>query len=207
MFKSVLISLLVISTVWLLALFQPSNVYADSDTNVDPQPESTVQANSVAISHKQVTTKLVPNVAASTINDAAQVYNETIKIVGSTLNIQLSDIHIAWLDFKDNQALHKQLKAQPKTIYALYNNFTDSFQRADVTIGYDINELSKIKHATLINMNNSLTILPLGKYTDSQLRTAWKKVNYAKPVQHILEVHHLNPANAVESAEIFVTYK
>lgn len=195
MFKSVIISLLVVTTVWLFALFQPQNVYADlNEPNTERESISSINQQTAEINANHLATR-------------SDTQIEIINISGTKLNIQLSDIKIAWQQFKENQALHKQLSVQPKAIYVLYNNFTDSFQQADVTIGYDVNELSQDNPSTLINLSSRLSILPSGRYTEQQIQAAWQQVDYGKPLKYILEVHNLNPTNTVESTKMFVAYK
>lgn len=190
LFNSILTTCIIVAAVWFIALSQSSFAFAAADQEQKITTTTTVKKSS----------PVAPQ--AETIKKA-----EVLHIAGITQKIHLVDIQKLWQKFTDRSTLHKQLKQKPQQVYVLYKALADNYQVADVTIGYNINELRKFNDHISVNTAHYENLLPPKPYTEQEISKAWKKINFRQKVDYILEVHNLNNKGDVTTTELFVSYK
>jgi hypothetical protein len=189
--NSILTSFVIVFAFWACALFQSDIAHAISHNNVLPP----------YINEDKQNTELPIS------SNNTQLKNDIIHISGLKKHIRLVDIKLLWQQFNNNKTLHKHLKQQPMKVYVLYSSLSKNYQKADVLIGYDINELDQFDEHVSVNTHQNFALLPKAKYTEQQLAGAWNKINYSTPIEYILEVHTLNQAGETTSAQMFISYK
>lgn len=203
LFNSILTSLVIVAIFWGAALFQTNIAHAFETEKTSP-----VLAEEVKIKEaKKEVKKKQTSTTIAQISKADTKDPETIHIAGIHQRIELADIHFLWQKFSDRPELHKHLKHRPKKVYVLYQNINKNYQQAEVTIGYDINELSKFTKHYSINTSQYTALLPAKKYDKKQLSEAWGKMNHHKAKEYVLEVHTLDKAGDVITSQVFVSYK
>lgn len=130
-----------------------------------------------------------------------------IHISGLQQQIMLKNVDQIWQTFSTMSALNQSLKQQPKKVYVLYGSFSKNYQKANVTIGYDINELTKFDRHYSVNISEFKPLLPAKHFEDGQLAKAWDKIDYNKKVNAVLEIHTLAKSGKPQSTQILVSYK
>lgn len=136
-----------------------------------------------------------------------QVEPELIKLAGIKQHIKLQDIKILWGRFNEATELHNKLKSQPKKIYVAYQKISNNYQEADVTIGYNINEITEFNNVYSVDTSEQEILLPKKQYNEIALAEAWEKINYSKNIHHILEIHSLDFAGKTTATQMFVSYQ
>lgn len=199
LFNSILTSLVIVAIFWGAALFQTNIAHAFEPEKTSPTLTKEVKTKEMVKKQKSTT---IAQISKANIQKA-----ETIHIAGIHQRIELADIHFLWQKFSDRPELHKHLKHRPKKVYVLYQNINKNYQQAEVTIGYDINELSKFTKHYSIDTSQYTVLLPASKYDKKQLSEAWGKMNHHKAKEYVLEVHTLNKAGDVITSQVFVSYK
>ncbi|KPZ70339.1 hypothetical protein AN944_02411 [Shewanella sp. P1-14-1] len=193
LFNSILTSVLIVILVWGAALFQSPD--ANALIQASPQPNKSITSNTIE-----------PTSVDSNSTPAIKV-NQQINIAGIRQNIAIADIHQLWQTFNDQAELHASLVVQPTKVFVLYSAMTNSFERADVTIGYDVKELKQHPNTYSIDTKNGDIILPEHPYTAAQLATAWEKIDYSKTVNFVLETHFLDNSGNATSTTMLVSYQ
>lgn len=202
--NSIITSILIVALVWGGVLFLNSNANAivqQTTQNVKTIVAESTEAAAVTPLNSDKDQTAAPQ---EPVNNTFK--NQQLKIAGIQKNIALTDIHQLWLTFNSQSKLHDSLKVQPTKVYVLYSGITDSFQQADVTIGYDIKELKQHSNPFNLDMRHSEVILPAKPYTAAQLATAWEKIDYSKSVNFVLETHSLNKSGNTTSTTMLVSY-
>jgi hypothetical protein len=194
LFNSILTSFLILATFWGVALFQGKIAHAI-------QPHKVIQ-------EAQDEVKKTNEVKEQTVlNLAEAVKPEYIHIAGIRQYIELADIQPLWQKFNKHTELHKHLKQQPKKVYVLYQRISKNYQQAEVTIGYDINEMRQFDKHYSIDISHNAVLLPAKKYNKTQLSEAWEKIDYKKMKEYVLEVHTLNQTGETTATQVFVSYQ
>jgi hypothetical protein len=191
LFNSIFTSFIIVATVWGVALFQGKIAHAI-------QPKKVIQT--VQNEAKEVK-------EPSIVNLTKAVQPESIHITGIRQQIELADIQLLWQKFSDRAELHKHLKHQPNKIYVLYQKVSENYQQAEVTIGYDTNEMTQFDKHYSIDISHNAVLLPANKYDKKQISDAWGKINYQKIKEYVLEVHTLNKFGETTTTQVFVSYQ
>lgn len=213
LFPSVIVTFIVVYAFWALALFQSEIAHA-----IEPEVKTAeflatpTEATMATPSEVQVAAPVAQSKPAVVFTpqpaqEKPAVNSSTIRISGLKNHIRLKDIGQLWQRFDEATQLHQRLKGQPKKVYVLYENIGKHYQSADVVIGYNVDELSRFEEAYSIDLHRNKGILPTGQYSDQQLASAWKKINYSRKLGYVLEVHTLNQDGGVVSTQMFVSYK
>ncbi len=194
LFNSVLTSFFIVAIFWGVALFQGQIAHAIQPQKISQGPRSEVkEINGVKEQTVFISTKAVKP--------------ESIHITGIRQHVELADIQMLWQKFNSNTELHKQLKHHPNKVYVLYQKISQSYQQAEVTIGYDITEMRQFDKHYSIDISQKSVLLPSNKYDETQLSEAWKKIDYQKVKEYVLEVHTLNQSGETTSTQVFVSYQ
>ena len=191
LFNSILTSLVVVALFWGAALFQ-SNIAA-AFVGKDDAVEVNVVAN-----------KAKPQV---TVESSKVVALSVQTISGVTEQLLLADILQLWQQFNADSELHNKLTNQPNKVYVYYRGFSNNYQQANVTIGYDVALLQKPRLPVVIDTQEQEILLVAGEHGEAELAAAWNQIDYQALPQHVLEVHSLNPAGETTSTQLFVSYK
>lgn len=191
LFNSILTSFIIVTTFWGVALFQGKIAHAI-------QPKKILQG---------VQSEVKKVKEPSIINLTKAVKPESIDITGIRQQIELADIQLLWQKFSDRAELHKHLKHQPNKVYVLYQKISENYQHAEVTIGYDTNEMTLYDKHYSIDISHNAVLLPANKYDKKQLYDAWGKINHQKIKEYVLEVHTLNKSGETTSTQVFVSYQ
>ena len=190
-FNSILTSFIIVATFWGVALFQGKIAHAI-------QPKKIIQG---------VQSEVKKVKEPSIINLTKAVKPESIDITGIRQQIELADIQLLWQKFSDRAELHKHLKHQPNKVYVLYQKISENYQHAEVTIGYDTNEMTLSDKHYSIDISHNAVLLPANKYDKKQLSDAWGKINHQKIKEYVLEVHTLNKSGETTTTQVFVSYQ
>lgn len=189
--NSILTSLVVVVLFWGCALFQ-SNIAA-AFVSKDDAVEIDVVAN-----------KAKPQEIVESHTVAAL---DSTTISGVTEQLLLANIPQLWQRFNADSKLHNKLTNQPNKVYVLYRGFSNNYQQANVTIGYDVTLLNEALHPVVIDTRDQAILLVADQYSEAQLAAAWNKIDYQASLQYVLEVHSLNPAGETTSTQLYVSYK
>lgn len=190
-FYSMFTTFFIVILFWSLAVFQTNIAQAFEQKNV----EITFNKNNEI--------EQISNITEETKRGKSQ----PIKLAGIKEHIKLQDIKILWDRFNEATELHNNLKSQPKKIYVVYQKVSNNYQEADVTIGYNIDAISKFNNAFSVDISEQEILLPKKQYSDIALAEAWEKINYSKNIHHILEVHSLDLAGKTTATQMFVSYQ
>ena len=191
LFNSILTSFILVATFWGVALFQGKIAHAI-------QPKKNIQ---------EVQNE-VKKVAVQPVIKLTETVNpDSIHIAGIRQYIELADIQLLWQKFNERSELHKHLKQQPNKVYVLYQKISKDYQQAEVTIGYDINEMTQFDKHYSIDISHNAILLSENKYDKKQLSDAWEKINYQKIKEYVLEVHKLNQTGETTATQVFVSYQ
>lgn len=188
LFNSILTSFIIVATFWGLALFQGKIAHAI-------QPQKIIQEVQKEVKEPSI------------VNLTKAVKPESIDITGIRQQVELADIQLLWQKFNNSTKLHKHLKYQPKKVYVLYQKISKDYQQAEVTIGYDINEMTQFNKHYSIDISHNSVLLPENKYDKTQLSDAWEKINHQKIKEYVLEVHALNQQGETTTTQVFVSYQ
>jgi len=206
--QSILVSLIICFVFWGGAFFQSEVAQAfsfDSTSNKNAVIERKNELEKVksTVESLQKTEKIEEKSPINEVNNSKRIFN----ISGLTQHQSLNQINHLWQEFNDSNYLHKRLIKQPKVVYVLYRGFSENYQEATITIGYDLSTIDKSTNKIEINLNNYNTILPRKNYPNEQIIQGWEKINYSQGVEAVLEIHHMARANQPESAQLLVVYK
>ncbi|MBE0370384.1 hypothetical protein [Pseudoalteromonas aurantia] len=188
LFSAIFTSVIIVVLFWGLALFQGNNAAAQ-EINLSPSTQI-----------------IARNKVATIDNKSDKIAPDTIRIAGVRKRIPLHNIGQLWQHFNQHSTLHQALKKAPQKVYVLYSALSNNYQQADVVIGYDIISLSQFDKPYTIDTHQYTELLPVDKYTETQLTNAWKEIDYSKKVAYVLEVHALNLSGKTTSTQVFVSY-
>ncbi|KZN43576.1 hypothetical protein N474_20150 [Pseudoalteromonas luteoviolacea CPMOR-2] len=192
--SSILVSGVIVLSVWGVALLQPTQAVAltkqKSPTLNNEQTQAAIEGTSATSKRHNLTTK----------------HLNKIIIQGNTANIATSDVTRLWQDFSDNERLNGNLKKAPNAVYVYYRNFSANFDSATVTIGYPVGNLTKPSATTTIASADYHPLLSRKKYTQKQLEEAWQAIDYRRNIQHVVEVHYLSENGDTTATEMLIRY-
>ena len=133
--------------------------------------------------------------------------DEIINISGITERLPLSALDSLWLQFDKASQLHGKLKRTPNKVYVVYRDFSDNFDRAKITIGYDVSQLKRGITDEKINLSALKPLLAKQSYSMTELKAGWEQVNYGPSLNRVVEIHTLNSKGKTIASELFVAYK
>lgn len=189
--NSIITSFIIVAVLWGGALMQLPEANAIEHKDIK---------KNIAIEEAKVN-KPIANVMA--IKDVQNITH----ISGLQQQIMLKNVDLLWKTFSTMSALNQSLKQQPKKVYVLYDSFSKNYQKANVTIGYDINELTKFDRHYSVNINEFKPLLPAKHFEDGELAKAWDKIDYNRKVNAVLEIHKLDKTGKPQSTQMLVSYK
>jgi predicted transcriptional regulator YdeE len=195
LFPSLITSFVIVSVIWIIAIFQPNAALA----NDDPKVSTTQSKQAPPIKYKKKT-------LAKAKNNLPHFNFENVQISGVSQNISLNQLPSLWQEFNENKTTQSSLKKNPSKVYVYYRDFSSDYESGKVSIGYDIKELKEPRNNISLPLIHFLPLLSKGKYDDLQLQQAWEKIDYRKNVTAIVEVHYLNADSSVNNSELFVSY-
>lgn len=191
LFWSILSSFIILVVFWSVALFQSNIAIAFEERTI----ENTITNEQLLNNTRK-------------IDKAKQEQLTKISVSGIKQEIALNQINKLWQQFNNDEHLHRQLKKQPAKIYVVYQKLSDNYQKALVTIGYDIQIIDRDNTiVTQLNTQDLLILKPLKKYTDSELTEAFEKINYSKPIDYILEIHSLDLSGETIASQLLIAYQ
>ncbi len=189
--SSIFTSFIIVTVFWGLTLFQGNIANAIQTQSISESASNTLdKINRTAVTKAPKITTIEP-----------------VHIAGIKQRIELNDIQKLWQQFNSQSELHNTLKDQPKKVFVLYNALSKNYQQADVIIGYETNELTRVENPYSIDISHHSVLLPAKKYSELQLANAWEKINYSKVINYVLEVHSLNTVGETTSIQLSVSYK
>ena len=196
LFQSVIMSFFVILIFWGLAALQPNFALASESNEVGLEKS---KGGLLLKSNEKTLTKPV---GSSTDLPGAEV-----QISGVSQYIVLNEVSTLWDEFNHHEVLQNSLKKNPTKVYVLYRDFTRTYEKATVTIGYNSQDVKLQINNIYLPSKKLSPLLTKGKYTEAQLRLAWEKIDYRKRVVNVLEIYDLDSDNLISSSEIFVSYE
>ncbi|WP_133405320.1 hypothetical protein [Parashewanella tropica] len=150
-------------------------------------------------------TNKAANKSASSNNTSAYT---TQAISGLTERVKLLELPSFWADFRKSKAATSQLSKNPSKVFVLYKNISSDFSEATVTIGFDVKEVKNAIGNTPLPPSSAVQqLLPKGKYTNTQLIQGWSKIDYARPIESVVEINYLNSKAEPEATQLFVQYR
>ena len=183
--NALIVSAIITTSIWLVAVFQPG----------------TAQAKGLLTKADKVINAENPVVKTSVVNNDVPRF-----INGISAHLPMTEVNNLWQAFNNSQTLTNQLKKQPKAVYVLYQDFSADFSKAEITIGYASDLIRQPSELVALD-NNYQNLLPRAKYSDGQLASVWRKIDYRKAISSVLEIHYLDDNNAVTSNEVLVSYQ
>lgn len=137
------------------------------------------------------------------INTTAE---QSVKISGITQYLAIDNVLELWQVFNQHKDLQSKLTKQPNKVYVVYSDFSNNYETASITIGYDVKALSGFQNVIEINQENSTLLLKNKKHTAQALSDAWQNIDYRHTINQVVEVHTLSSKNTIVSSELFVSY-
>ncbi|WP_133408098.1 hypothetical protein [Parashewanella tropica] len=186
-FKSVLATVAIVFGIWLLVLFQPTPVEANA-----AQASTQVSENETA----------EPSVKPQNLTALPKA------IAGITKMTKLDAIPSLWSEFLQSQTFTSKFTGAPIKLYVVYQDISSDYSEAKVTIGLDASSLHTSKHSVALPEADDFDeLLPKGKYSTKQLIQGWNNINYARPIDMVLEVNDLGANGELKSTQLFVHYQ
>lgn len=186
---SIVVSALVVICVWCLMIVQPSKAHAIS------KPVSMGSNKTFEIIKQQ---------PQSNLNE---VEKGSFLIDGISQKIAVSEVNTLWEHFNNAKQLHNRLRKQPSSIIVFYTDFSDNYQTANVTIGYNASDLKSPVAPIKVSKGKYTTLLKRDSYTNNQIAQSWSSINYQKAPIAVLEIHTLNANGETNSSELYVKYE
>jgi len=188
---------IIVAIVWGIALLQMSSTSEEKDLTENSQKHET-QMNVKTGS---------PATSRATIQDSAIAANQlSTNIAGVNAYISIANIDRVWQSFKDKTLLHARLIKQPNKVYVYYRNFSNDFQSAEVTIGYNADIIKPLSQPTAQVKGSYSMLLGKGAHTEAKLAEAWTKIDYRKQLHSVVEIHYLDKNSLPTSTEMLVKY-
>ncbi|CAM3749004.1 GyrI-like domain-containing protein [Parendozoicomonas haliclonae] len=151
----------------------------------------------------------VPLSAAETVvqpeKPAAQ-YPDVHILAGITKQVPMTEINSLWQEFYAQTGLHELVSNKQPSIYVLYQDISEGFDNARITIGYDVRDLKSTIETQPVPRGSYQTLLPAGKYSHEELY-GWSDLDYSKGTEAILEQHKVDPSGQVISTSLLVLYR
>lgn len=198
LFASVITSGVIIAAVWGLAIFQLPSANAISQTE-KPLPSLAQRDKSAA------------DKAANTLLPKKQKINASslikLNLTGVKKTIAFGDLPLLWQEFESSKDIQNSLKDHPEKVYVFYQNFSNNYQKAEVTIGYNSTQVRDVRPTTIIREARYKPILEKAQYSVFELANGWQNIDYTKQVKSVLEVHYLNNRGDTIASEVLVSYE
>ncbi|MDK2596606.1 hypothetical protein [Pseudoalteromonas obscura] len=194
--SSFAISGVVVVSIWGVAMMQFPLMAA---TEHSDKPDVQVEAPNLAT--KQ------PSLRPNTTEAVKGVRINTMSISGVQQKIAIKHIAKLWETFENQQALNKNLLRYPRKISVYYQNFSQDFQQAEISIGYLSDIVRSANQSTTIQGGRYERVLQKAAHSNEELADAWKKIDYRKNLQSVLEIHYLDASGHPVSSEFMVNYK
>lgn len=191
LFGSLVVTGLIVATVWGVALLQPGSSFAAKHAE-----EETV----VVPEKTDVEKVLQPQTQAGESFSA-------VDLVSVTRTIAISEVGSLWTSFTSSPRLNQSLTRSPDRVFVFYRNFSSDFQSAKVSIGYSEDVMGKTETDTRVPAGRYQAVLARGAHTDAKLASAWQNIDFRKPLNSVVEIHYLNDQGATVTSEMLVDYQ
>ena len=188
--QSIIVSVLVVGGGWSAALLQPQVGNAHS-TEGKPKAQ---------LASVQMEAQNGEDMQESVVRSKART------IVGASDTLDFADVGKLWLAFNDNTVLHARLKKAPTRVFVAYQDFSNDFKRAHISIGYERTIVSLADAGISLKSGLHIQILAPAKYTSEEIEKAWQTLDYRRPIEQVIEVYQLSADNTVMASNMLVLY-
>lgn len=188
--QSVIVSALIVGTVWSTALLQPQIATAHS---LEEMPQAKLVVTPIEVKHGDNAQKLAVSFSAHTI-------------VGNSDTLDIAEVGELWQAFTDNAALHARLKKAPTRVFVAYQDFSNDFKRARISIGYDRKIVSLAGAGISLKAGMHTQILAPAKHSPQEITQAWQTLDYRRPIEQVIEEYQLAENNTLIASNMLVLY-
>ncbi|MCG7561095.1 hypothetical protein [Pseudoalteromonas sp. McH1-42] len=193
--SSLLVTGIIACSLWGVALLQPMPARAISSAQHTPTDKTPSETSAVPGAITESTQREKPLVALN-----------TLVISGTTAVMPTSQVQQLWQDFKADTSLNRKLTKQPKAVYVFYRDFSANFEQSTITIGYSVDTLSSVNQSVTLSAARYERLLPRKKYSNQDIARAWQNIDYRRPINRVIEIHHLSEHSAIVSSELLIEY-
>ncbi len=166
------------------------------------QPVSAIMPDTT----QQITNINKDNKTTLAARDINTTVEQPVKISGITQYLAIDNVIELWQVFNQHKDLQSKLTKQPNKVYVVYSDFSNNYEAASITIGYNVKALSGFQNVIELNQKNSTQLLKNKKHTAQALSDAWQNIDYRHTINQVVEVHTLSSKHTIVSSELFVNY-
>lgn len=117
----------------------------------------------------------------------------------------LDHIELLWNDAY--QKLESVSTDNLTTIVVAYEDLSQDFATADITIGYQSSTAVRSERSTIELSDSKQVLLSDGSHDENAIEQAWNDIDYRRDIEVIIEKHQLNQHGLPDSNSLTVYYK